>query len=100
MATLIPFAYRALALFITAEPMIAAALHERFEVGAWMLSVCLLVLILVAPRNIPSRLLWVRFTTVYFIMLAAPAYTVWAAHYVASASEIMGKMLNPRSRAT
>lgn len=99
MASLVPFAYRALALFVTAEPMIADALHERLEPAAWTLSVFLLMVFLISSRHIPSRLLWVRFTSVYLMVLAAPAYMVLSAHYIASSSQVVGKMLNPRSRA-
>lgn len=99
MATLVPFAYRALALFVTAEPAIADALYGRFEVVAWTLSGFLLAVFLISSRYVPSRLLWVRFTIVYLIMLPAPSYMVWSAHYTASTSQIVGKMLNPRSRA-
>lgn len=93
MATLIPFAFRALALFITAEPMLADALSERFEVAAWILGVFCIVLFFMSAQYVASGLIYVRFTVVYAILLAVPAYLVWSAHYIASSSEFLGKIL-------
>lgn len=78
--------------------MIADALYERFEPAAWTFSAFLVVVFLISPRHIPSRLLWVRFTIVYLIMLAAPAYMVGSARYIAASSQVIGKMLHPRTR--
>ncbi|KAF2169716.1 hypothetical protein M409DRAFT_20131 [Zasmidium cellare ATCC 36951] len=92
-ATLIPFAFRALALFITAEPMLADALSERFEVAAWVLGVFSIVLFFISAQCVPSGLIYVRFTVVYAILFAVPAYLVWSAYYIASSSEALGKGL-------
>ncbi|KAK4497344.1 hypothetical protein PRZ48_011795 [Zasmidium cellare] len=93
LATLLPFAYRTLGLFITAEPMIADALSGQFEFTAWTLSVLCIATLFVSAGHVPSRLTWVRFSVVYLFLLAAPAYMVWSARAIASTSQIVGKMM-------
>lgn len=78
-----------------AESFIAEAVTDDIDLAAWTLSVCFILLLVLGPRQVPSKLMLVRFTVAYLVLLAAPAYIVWCAHYVASGSLLMGKIISP-----